>query len=199
VLEAAEAEFAERGFSGGSLNTIVRNAGISKGSLFQYFDDKADLYAHLAELASVRIRARMQERIDELAWDKDFFGALTEMIRFWIEYFVSHPVDRAITAAVNLEPDATTRTAVRVAVNHHYVEALGPLLTEAEAGGALRPDADTEAFLALLMLVLPHLAIAPSHPGIDPIFGLDAAGPKKRGATAERLTDVFRAAFGRPD
>jgi len=56
VLDAAEAEFAKRGFSGGSLNTIVREAGISKGSLFQYFDDKADLYAHLAELASVRIR-----------------------------------------------------------------------------------------------------------------------------------------------
>jgi AcrR family transcriptional regulator len=198
VLDAAEAEFAERGFSGGSLNTIVREAGISKGSLFQYFDDKADLYAHLAELASVRIRERMERRIAELAWDEDFFGALSEMIRFWTEYFVNHPVDRAITAAVNLEPDPSTRTAVRVAVNRHYVEALGPLLADAEAAGALRPDADTEAFLALLMLVLPHLAIAPSHPGLDPVFGLDTAGPKKRQATAERLTEVFRAAFGHP-
>jgi hypothetical protein len=72
------------------------------------------------------------------------------------------------------------------------------LLADARAAGALRPDADSEAFLALLMLVLPHLAIAPNHPGLDPVFGLDAAGPKKRGATAERLTAVFRAAFGHP-
>jgi AcrR family transcriptional regulator len=198
VLDAAEAEFAERGFSGGSLNTIVREAGISKGSLFQYFDDKADLYAHLAELASVRIRARMETRIAALRWDEDFFGALSELMRFWTEYFVEHPVDRAITAAVNLEPDPSTRTAVRVAVNRHYVEVLGPLLAEARAGGGLRKDADTEAFLALLMLVLPHLAIAPHHPGLDPVFGLDSAGPKNRRATAERLTEVFRAAFGHP-
>lgn len=196
VLDAAEAEFAERGFSGGSLNTIVREAGISKGSLFQYFEDKADLYAYLAELASVRIRARMEGHISGLSWDEDFFGALGDMMLFWTEYFGKHPADRAMTAAVNLEPEASTRTAVRVTVNRHYVEVLGPLLDDARATGSLRPAADVDAFLALLMLILPHLAIAPHHPGLDPVLGLFDAGPKQRRATVTRLNEVFRAAFG---
>jgi AcrR family transcriptional regulator len=196
VLGAAEAEFAARGFSSGSLNTIVREAGISKGSLFQYFEDKADLYAYMTELASLRIRARMEERIKTLPWEEDFFGAFRELLRLWIEYFATHPGDRAMTAAVNLEPDAEARTAVRVAVNRHYFEVLTPLLARGKAGGSLRSDADTDALLALWMLVLPHLAIAPHHEGIDPVLGLFGSRPKHRLATVERLTDVFRAAFG---
>ena len=45
VIEAAEAEFGAHGFSQGSLNVIARRAGVAKGSLFQYFADKRDLYA----------------------------------------------------------------------------------------------------------------------------------------------------------
>ena len=196
VLDAAEAEFAKRGFSAGSLNTIVREAGISKGSLFQYFDGKADLYAHLAELASVRIRARMEERIARLDWDDDFFAALGELMRFWTDYFGEHPVDRAMTAAVNLEPDESTRRAVRVTVNRHYVEVLGPLLARAEASGALRPGADTGALLALLMLILPHLAIAPYHDGLDPVLELFGTPATQRRRGVARLAAALRDAFG---
>jgi AcrR family transcriptional regulator len=196
VLDAAEAEFAQHGFSGGSLNTIVREAGIAKGSLFQYFEDKADLFAYLAERASVRIRARMEEHLAQLDWQGDFFGALSDLMLFWTDYFGEHPADRAMTAAVNLEPDEPTRTAVRVAVNRHYLEVLGPLLAAAEANGALRPDADVDAFLALLVLILPHLAIAPYHAGIDPVLQLYGASPKDRRDAVARLTGVLRAAFG---
>ena len=41
VLEVAMREFGENGYSTGSLNTIAREAGIAKGSLFQYFGDKS--------------------------------------------------------------------------------------------------------------------------------------------------------------
>jgi AcrR family transcriptional regulator len=196
VLNAAEAEFAKRGFSAGSLNTIVREAGISKGSLFQYFHDKADLYTHLVELASVRIRLQMEAQISELHWDADFFGALEKLMVFWTDYFGKHPVDRAMTATVNLEPAESVRTAVRVAVNRHYLEVLPPLLADAQANGSLRPDADIEALLALLMLVLPHLAIAPYHAGLDPVLGLFRASSKDRHAIVERLVEVLHGAFG---
>ena len=40
-------EFAERGFHGARLNNIVQEAGIAKGSFYQYFSDLEDLYTHL--------------------------------------------------------------------------------------------------------------------------------------------------------
>jgi AcrR family transcriptional regulator len=48
ILSAALDEFATHGFSGASLNRIIDAAGISKGSMYYYFDGKEELYAHVA-------------------------------------------------------------------------------------------------------------------------------------------------------
>ena len=173
VLAAAETEFGGRGFSGASLNTICRKAGISKGSLFQYFTDKADMYAHLAELASRRIRTAMEAEVARLPVDTDFFGSLDELTGAWIGYFYDHPRDRALTAATNLEHDAPARAAVRATVNRHYLEVLTPLVDLARDSGQLRPDTDRDALIALLLLILPHIALAPHVQGLDPILGLE--------------------------
>jgi AcrR family transcriptional regulator len=47
IFAAAVAEFAERPFSQASINSIIKKAGISRGSFYQYFADKADLYTHV--------------------------------------------------------------------------------------------------------------------------------------------------------
>ncbi|MFC1650724.1 TetR/AcrR family transcriptional regulator [Candidatus Latescibacterota bacterium] len=44
ILAAAQNEFIKNGYDSASLNTIIAEAGISKGSLYYYFEDKSDLY-----------------------------------------------------------------------------------------------------------------------------------------------------------
>lgn len=44
ILEVAAAEFAASGFEGASLNQIIGNATISKGTFYYYFEDKFDLF-----------------------------------------------------------------------------------------------------------------------------------------------------------
>ncbi|WP_433593677.1 TetR/AcrR family transcriptional regulator [Nocardia sp. CA-145437] len=190
VVAAAEAEFAARGFSGGSLNTICKEAGVSKGSLFQYFTDKADMYVYLAELSSERIRAGMEAVARELRWDTDFFGSFEALLEAWVRYFYDHPLERAMTAAANLEPDPVARTAVRESVNVHYLAVLRPLFDAGVATGALRPGTDTEALLALLLLLLPQIALAPHVQGLDPLLGLAEGDADHAVATALRLVHV---------
>jgi AcrR family transcriptional regulator len=199
VIRAAEEEFTTHGFSAGSLNVVARNAGVAKGSLFQYFEDKADLYTYLSELASVRIRAAMEERIRDLDWSRGFFTGFRDLLRDWEAYFHTHPRERALTAAANLEPDRSALRAVRHVVNEHYLAVLRPLLTEAKRRGDLRSDADLDACLALLLLVLPHVALAPHHPGLDPVLGLDSSRAEDRIAALDRLVETFRRAFGAAD
>lgn len=191
VVAAAEAEFAARGFSGGSLNTICQQAGVSKGSLFQYFADKADMYVHLADRASVRIRSAMESAITKLDWDNDFFTAMEALVETWVRYFYDHPLDRAMTAAANLEPDPTARTAVRATVNHHYLAVLRPLIESAIATGHLRSDSDVPALLSLLVLVLPHVALAPHVQGLDPVLGMADGDRDHAVATAQQLVLTF--------
>ena len=55
ILRAALDEFAAHGFSAASLNRIIDAAGISKGSMYYYFDDKEKLYVDVARIELGRL------------------------------------------------------------------------------------------------------------------------------------------------
>jgi len=55
ILRAALDEFSAHGFNAASLNRIIDAAGISKGSMYYYFDGKDDLYAHVARVELGRL------------------------------------------------------------------------------------------------------------------------------------------------
>jgi|SRR5581483_3106545 len=195
VVAAAEAEFGAQGFSRGSLNVIAREAGVSKGSLFQYFADKADLCSYLADIVSLRIRANIERSAAGLPWDTDFFGALARLGHAWVRYYARHPLELSLTAAANLELDPDSRTAVRAVVNRHYIEFLRPLIERGQASGQLCADADIDAFLALLMLVLPHLVIAAGNPELDALLGLGRGRLSDGERAVDRLVNALRTGF----
>ena len=57
ILNAALDEFAAHGFHDASLNRAIEAAGISKGSMYYYFDGKEDLYAHVVRAELERFLA----------------------------------------------------------------------------------------------------------------------------------------------
>jgi AcrR family transcriptional regulator len=198
VVEAAEAEFGAHGFSGGSLNVIARRAGVAKGSLFQYFADKRDLYAFIADVVSQRVRTYMEDRIRQLDPSRPFFDFLTDWLDVWVAYFADHPHERAVHAAASLEVDTDARISVRSVIHRHYLEVLRPLVRDAQVRGDFRKDADIDALLSLLMLIFPHLALAPYMRGLDPVLGLDDPTPEQPALAVRRLVSVLSAAFSAP-
>ena len=49
LIDSAAEEFAAKGYDAASLNRILELAGMSKSSLYYYFDDKADLFTTLVD------------------------------------------------------------------------------------------------------------------------------------------------------
>jgi AcrR family transcriptional regulator len=75
ILAAAADEFAERGYANASLSRIIAAAGISKGLLYYYFNDKDDLFVTVVEEALERLLAASGGfQIEELSassyWDR---------------------------------------------------------------------------------------------------------------------------------
>jgi AcrR family transcriptional regulator len=195
IIDAAEAEFGAHGFSRGSLNVIARRAGVAKGSLFQYFADKRDFYAFITDIASQRVRCYMEDLISELDPSRPFFEFLTDLLDGWVAYYAEHPRERAVHAAVTLEVDTDARISVRSVSNRHYLEVLRPLVHRAKINGDLRADSDTDVLLSLLLMIFPHLALAPYMRGLDPILGLDEPTPEQPALAVRRLVAVLSAAF----
>lgn len=193
VLQAAMAEFGAHGYSGGSLNVIAREAGVAKGSLFQYFEDKFDFFAHVAEYTSLEIYAAMAPYLVPAPDGMPFVEHLGDLVDVWMDYMAGHPLERGVTAATTMELDPEIRRAVRDPVHRLYTQGLRPLLESAVAAGDLRPDADIEALISMFVLLLPHLALAPSEPGLDAGLALHGTAGVERSRRARRLVATILA------
>jgi AcrR family transcriptional regulator len=63
VLESAIEEFAQKGYSGTSVQTILKATGLSKPTLYYHFQSKAGLYRAILDFAYDECLLRMQDRV----------------------------------------------------------------------------------------------------------------------------------------
>ncbi|MEU2909757.1 TetR/AcrR family transcriptional regulator [Streptomyces massasporeus] len=195
ILVAAMDEFGTHGYSTGSLNVIAREAGVAKGSLFQYFSGKLDLFSYVAEQTSLRVHAHMQPWLDGYDGTGDFATHLVDALEAWLDYFAGQPLERGVAAATNMEMDPAVRDAVRRPVTAMYLAGLRPLLERAVDAGDLREDADLDVLLSLLLVLLPHLALVAHVPTPNSPVRLTEVGPQVRRENLERLVIPLLADF----
>ena len=82
IIDAAWDEFTMVPFAKASINRIIRGAGIPRGSFYQYFEDKGDLFRYLM----TRVHDEMTGQFRKLLRESDgnlFGAALTSYDRFW--------------------------------------------------------------------------------------------------------------------
>jgi len=105
VIDAAFIEFGKYGYVNASTNRLVKTLGISKGSLFKYFDGKLDLYLYLLERCVKNLVEYMQSftpsskgKIDEnllayAAYEFDYLANNTSEYLFFFQFTkeMNHP------------------------------------------------------------------------------------------------------------
>ena len=62
-LEAAWEEFTTVSFASASINQIIRRAGIPRGSFYQYFSDKSDLFFYLMNLIGAHFSEELRKTV----------------------------------------------------------------------------------------------------------------------------------------
>ncbi|QHC35397.1 TetR/AcrR family transcriptional regulator [Komagataeibacter xylinus] len=65
ILAGAARVFAHNGYEGASMSGIARDAGVSKGTLYNYFDSKATLFSAFVEQCACEKMPLLFSRIDE--------------------------------------------------------------------------------------------------------------------------------------
>ena len=90
VEEAAINEFAENSYQSASISKIVTQASIAKGSFYQYFADKQDLYKHLLSIAQKK-KIEMVGKMSPPSMSMDTFGYLKWMVQVAVMFELRHP------------------------------------------------------------------------------------------------------------
>lgn len=89
IIDVALVEFAERSYNEASLSRIVRQAGVAKGSIYQYFEDKKDLYLYLIELAKQAKLQYLKEH--EAGSSGDFYDRFRATMLIGARWAVTSP------------------------------------------------------------------------------------------------------------
>jgi AcrR family transcriptional regulator len=86
VLEGARKVFMRDGFEGASVDDIVREAGVSKATLYSYFPDKRLLFI---EVAKIECQAQSDDAVAQIASTDDVRHALTTAAKRMTRFFMS--------------------------------------------------------------------------------------------------------------
>lgn len=86
IIHAALDEFSERTFNDASITNIVKKANISRGSFYQYFGNKENIYQYLVNYLYDKHRSDLYEML--LKHSGDLYKALTEFYDNYIDEIV---------------------------------------------------------------------------------------------------------------
>jgi AcrR family transcriptional regulator len=99
VLGSAIQEFARKGFSGTAIQDIVQATGLSKPTLYYYFQSKAGLFRAIMDFAYDECLSRMQDRVAKA--DGGVKEKLTAVTTAMFEFAEKHPQLLRLVFATN--------------------------------------------------------------------------------------------------
>jgi AcrR family transcriptional regulator len=149
VIDAASGEFSEKGYTGASINGIIGRAGISKGALYYYFDDKEDLF--------LTVILDIQDKVFAAVGDFPGVASAAELWRAADDYFRSvlgfafeHPVFAGLIRSFNR---ATARGELKRPLREFqqpHFDFHRRLIRSGQAAGAVRTDLPDDLLFPLI-------------------------------------------------
>ena len=132
ILDAAAAEFGDRGFHDASISGITRRAGVALGSFYTYFDSKDAVFRALVRDLSDQVREQVAPAVraatDGIAAERAGLDAFLRFVRRHKE------ICRIIDEAEFVDPES---------FRHHYATTADRIAQRLAAGverGELRAD-----------------------------------------------------------
>ncbi|MBX5483728.1 MAG: TetR/AcrR family transcriptional regulator [Myxococcaceae bacterium] len=185
ILDAAQAEFSAHGFSSGRMEEIARRAGVSVGTLYNYYEDRGALLEALLERHRELLLSRVDDALAKTARD-GFEGRLRAFVGTVVEHFREN---RALVAvAIEEELAGGRRNPKKVHTLRELSVRAEALIAQGVKENALRRD-DASMFPTYLVGILRSVAVRVLHS--DERIESDAA-------TAAILRFFFQGAGKRP-
>lgn len=142
ITDLAIAEFASHDYDSASISNVVKQAKIAKGSFYQYFEDKKDLYLYLVDLATQQKIAFLKAARPPQP-QMDFFPYLRWLFSASAQFDLSHPalsriVNRAIYGDVPFRKDVMQQT--QLASSDYLYELVKRGIAQGDINPEVSPD-----------------------------------------------------------
>jgi TetR/AcrR family transcriptional regulator len=191
IVTAATREFSEKGYQGASINTLVDDLGISKGSIFQYFTSKKGLFLFIFQTAVDRVR-RTLVGVKEETEDLEVFERIRRSILTGVDFVRRHPQIYHIYLKLLFDREAPYRAELLKAIRLFSADYLGSLVEKGLERGEIRQDIPLEQAVFILDAVLDRYLQAYMVPFLDQGGNIYRGDPTQVEAWAESLVKILQ-------
>lgn len=200
ILDAAEAEFARKGFDGARLGAIARGAAVQQALIHHYFDDKAGLYREVIDRALSAmttegwdILARTVRSVSSHGGTKLTEGDLRPLVSAFVEllqrFFTAHSAMLAIVQSeARISKQSVALDLVRVRVKP-VADATKAYLDALRDAGEIRKDVDAQKLCtaAISMVAFPLLESS----FLSAVWPLDPTSKKYLEGSREDIVEML--------
>lgn len=152
ILHAALDAFASQGFDSASYNQIIEKAGISKGAMYYYFDDKEDLFATVVRHELEEILEQFHT-LPEVHSVEAYWQMLEELMHQAQAFVVSQPKKMMLLRSLMKQRTEGRRNPI-IQELYEAGEAFSrQMLTQGQALGAVRRDLPFSLMVRLVTAV----------------------------------------------
>lgn len=157
LLEIALDEFANNDYNTASVSKIVEKAGIAKGSVYQYFEDKQDLFLYLLDYANQEMLSAIQGTPPPDS-NADFFETLRWQMSVTVQAAMKYPVHSKLARRAYSSPlpfhDAILEKAKKIRQEHFQA-----MVARAQASGQLNPGLDPAVVTVMVQGLMSDLGL----------------------------------------
>jgi TetR/AcrR family transcriptional regulator len=162
LLREAARLFAERGYNQTDMAELADRAGVAKGSLYNYFSSKDDLYIYVCEDGIRRSREAVYGDIDP---DWDIYRQVDHIFRSGMRFVLAYP--EYLILYTNVSSAGMERFSERLSltVEKYTADYLKKLLHRGMQRGTVRKDVDVNsaAFLINSLYIVFMTSLVSNH------------------------------------
>ena len=137
LIEAAMEEFAERGIDGASYNKIIERSGLSKGTVYYYFDNKESLLCTVMQsLCEDFMRAVGPFEFPDTK--EDYWGCVWRYNKRVVDAFVENPLQGRVLMMLSAEGGPLGER--MMSIHDRALKGVDELLRRGQELGAVRRD-----------------------------------------------------------
>lgn len=162
IYSSAAKIFARDGFEKANMSEIAKSAGVSKGSLYDYFENKEDLYLAVSIHAISESRKNIDSIIDD---EKNFFDQLKDIFHQGVKFVIKNREYAQLYANISSCGMEEFAKRLTLKVEKHTADYYKDVLKKGIDDGTLRPDIDIKmsAFIINSLYVILMISVVSEH------------------------------------
>lgn len=186
-------EFALNGYKKASLNAIAQDSGVSKGSLYQYFHSKEDMFLYVFDQFTALVKRSLMAQPEIFDDSQEaFWDGVKSVLLAGVSFVENYPEYFKLYLRVLFEHDLPKREELIASVRLFSKEYFSPLVIEARRANILRQDVSVDMVVFCLDAMLDRFLQGYAKPYLDGGLGLAKMNESELAVACDEVLSIVK-------